>query len=69
MTDGTTSDAAKPFLPLAEPQLFVSDIAAAQAFYERKLGFTTRFTYANRPSMPRSSAMARGSTCGMSTNR
>lgn len=49
MTDSMTSDAAKPFLALAEPQLFVSDIAAARAFYEQKLGFTTRFTYGEPP--------------------
>ncbi|RWQ70966.1 MAG: VOC family protein [Mesorhizobium sp.] len=49
MTDSTTSDAEKPFLALAEPQLFVCDIAAARAFYEQKLGFTTRFTYGEPP--------------------
>ena len=29
----------------AEPQLFVSDIAAALAFFAEKLGFETAFTY------------------------
>ncbi|MBA1139389.1 bleomycin resistance protein [Mesorhizobium neociceri] len=49
MTDSTTSDAQKPFLAMAEPQLFVSDIAATCSFYEQKLGFTTRFTYGEPP--------------------
>jgi len=49
MTDSTTADAPKPFLAVAEPQLFVSDIAAACSFYEQNLGFTTRFTYGEPP--------------------
>ena len=49
MTDRTASDTAKPLLAFAEPQLFVSDIDAACAFYEQKLGFRTRFTYGEPP--------------------
>jgi catechol 2,3-dioxygenase-like lactoylglutathione lyase family enzyme len=45
MTDRTASETAKPFLAFAEPQLFVSDIDTACAFYGQKLGFRTRFTY------------------------
>jgi catechol 2,3-dioxygenase-like lactoylglutathione lyase family enzyme len=33
------------FLTGAEPQLFVTDIAAALAFYSAKLGFEVRFAY------------------------
>lgn len=49
MTDRTPPDAEKPFLAFAEPQLFVSDIDAACAFYRQKLGFRTRFTYGEPP--------------------
>ena len=35
----------KPSLLAAEPQLFVSDIAASCAFYTRKLGFAAAFIY------------------------
>ena len=49
MTDRTASHTAKPLLAFAEPQLFVSDIDAACAFYEQKLGFRTRFTYGEPP--------------------
>lgn len=36
---------AQPMLIAAEPQLFVTDVAAAIAYYTAKLGFTTVFTY------------------------
>jgi uncharacterized glyoxalase superfamily protein PhnB len=49
VTNPTTSDAEKPLFALAEPQLFVSNINAACAFYEQKLGFTTRFTHGEPP--------------------
>lgn len=49
MIDSTTADASQPFLAVAEPQLFVSDIKAACSFYEHKLGFKTRFTYGEPP--------------------
>jgi catechol 2,3-dioxygenase-like lactoylglutathione lyase family enzyme len=39
----------KPDLTQAEPQLFVSDINAACAFFEHKLGFTVVFTYGDPP--------------------
>lgn len=45
MTDRIASDAEKPLLAFAEPQLLVCDINAACAFYEQKLGFTTRFAH------------------------
>lgn len=49
VTDRTATDAAKPHLAFAEPQLFVSDIEAACNFYRQKLGFETRFTYGEPP--------------------
>jgi catechol 2,3-dioxygenase-like lactoylglutathione lyase family enzyme len=49
VTDRTATDAARPFLAFAEPQLFVSDIEAACDFYRQKLGFETRFTYGEPP--------------------
>ena len=49
MTDRTPADAARPVLAFAEPQLFVSDIDAACAFYGQELGFRTRFTYGEPP--------------------
>jgi catechol 2,3-dioxygenase-like lactoylglutathione lyase family enzyme len=33
----------------AEPQLYVGDIAAALAFYQRKLGFAAAFSYGDPP--------------------
>jgi catechol 2,3-dioxygenase-like lactoylglutathione lyase family enzyme len=39
----------KPILVAAEPQLFVSDIAASCEFYTKKLGFTVAFTYGDPP--------------------
>ncbi len=36
-------------LTAAYPQLFVADIAAACAFFEHKLGFTTVFQYGSPP--------------------
>jgi catechol 2,3-dioxygenase-like lactoylglutathione lyase family enzyme len=36
-------------LLFAEPQLFVSDMAAACAFYEGKLGFSVAFAYGEPP--------------------
>ncbi|QPC92559.1 VOC family protein [Mesorhizobium sp. INR15] len=48
MTSRTT-DATKPLLAFAEPQLFVSDIEAACDFYRQKLGFETRFTHGEPP--------------------
>lgn len=41
--------ATRPVLTLAEPQLFVSDIKAACAFFEHKLGFTVGFTHGDPP--------------------
>jgi len=37
-------------LVAAYPQLFVTDFAAARAFYEQQLGFATTFTYGKPPS-------------------
>lgn len=39
----------QPVLTQAEPQLFVSDITAACAFFEHKLGFTVGFTHGDPP--------------------
>jgi catechol 2,3-dioxygenase-like lactoylglutathione lyase family enzyme len=39
----------RPVLTQAEPQLFVSDIKAACAFFEQKLGFTVVFTHGDPP--------------------
>lgn len=39
----------EPVLTQAEPQLFVSDITAACAFFEHKLGFTVGFTHGDPP--------------------
>ncbi len=49
VTDRIATDAAKPHLAFAEPQLFVSDIEAACDFYRRTLGFETRFIYGEPP--------------------
>ncbi|BCG87845.1 hypothetical protein MesoLj113c_39550 [Mesorhizobium sp. 113-3-9] len=49
VTDHAATDAVKPYLAFAEPQLFVRDIAAACNFYREKLGFETRFTYGEPP--------------------
>lgn len=49
-TSGSIPDAsARPVLTQAEPQLFVSDIDAASAFFERKLGFTVGFVHGDPP--------------------
>jgi catechol 2,3-dioxygenase-like lactoylglutathione lyase family enzyme len=39
----------KPQLHSAEPQLFVSDVAASCEFYRKKLGFTIAFIYGEPP--------------------
>lgn len=39
----------QPILTQAEPQLFVSDINAACAFFEHKLGFSVGFTHGDPP--------------------
>src|SRR5688572_15645992 len=38
-----------PILTAAEPQLFVSDLESACAFFTRKLGFAVAFTYGEPP--------------------
>jgi catechol 2,3-dioxygenase-like lactoylglutathione lyase family enzyme len=40
---------ARPKLLGAEPQLFVADVQASCAFYEKKLGFTVAFMYGEPP--------------------
>ena len=51
--DGMTSATSRPnatlFLEIAEPQLFVTDIAASCAFFTEKLGFTVGFIYGEPP--------------------
>jgi catechol 2,3-dioxygenase-like lactoylglutathione lyase family enzyme len=49
MTDKQTSKTARPVLNPAEPELFVADFEAAQAFYTDKLGFEVVFTYGEPP--------------------
>jgi catechol 2,3-dioxygenase-like lactoylglutathione lyase family enzyme len=49
MTDGRAHTLGKSTLVAAEPQLFVSDIAASCAFYTTKLGFAVAFTYGEPP--------------------
>lgn len=49
MTDQAGSMISKPFLALAEPQLFVSDIEASCVFYVEKLGFEIGFVHGEPP--------------------
>ena len=49
MTDVEAERLSKPLLLAAEPQLFVTDIAASSEFYTAKLGFTVAFTYGEPP--------------------
>jgi catechol 2,3-dioxygenase-like lactoylglutathione lyase family enzyme len=49
MTDHQVDTLSKPALLGAEPQLFVTDIARACAFYVGKLGFSVAFTYGEPP--------------------
>lgn len=49
MTTSAASGAGAPFIAAAEPQLFVSDMAAACDFYIRKLGFKLGFSYGEPP--------------------
>ncbi|WP_395676867.1 bleomycin resistance protein [Inquilinus sp.] len=49
MTDPTSPGLARPVLIAAEPQLFVSDIAASCDFYSRSLGFAVVFIYGDPP--------------------
>jgi catechol 2,3-dioxygenase-like lactoylglutathione lyase family enzyme len=46
---GHTDAIAKAIITAAEPQLFVSDIAASCDFFAGKLGFTVAFTYGEPP--------------------
>jgi catechol 2,3-dioxygenase-like lactoylglutathione lyase family enzyme len=45
----TTASTARATLLAAEPQLFVTDLAAALAFYAGTLGFAVSFSYGNPP--------------------
>jgi len=49
MTDTQVQTLSKPVLLAAEPQLFVTDIAASCEFYTRKLGFSVAFSYGKPP--------------------
>ena len=49
MTTSATSETGKPFLALAEPQLFTADIKRACDFYTGKLGFRVKFLYGDPP--------------------
>jgi catechol 2,3-dioxygenase-like lactoylglutathione lyase family enzyme len=45
MNDQRSDAPPKPTLLFAEPQLFVTDVGAACAFYTSKLGFAVAFSY------------------------
>lgn len=49
MPKRASSTSPEPCLTGAEPQLFVSDVPAACAFYVDKLGFAVTFTYGDPP--------------------
>jgi catechol 2,3-dioxygenase-like lactoylglutathione lyase family enzyme len=49
MTNTQAESLSKPTLLAAEPQLFVTDIAASTEFYSAKLGFAVAFTYGEPP--------------------
>lgn len=49
MTDAQIQTLARPVLLAAEPQLFVTDIAAACEFYASKLGFSQAFSWGEPP--------------------
>ena len=49
MNDIPAEALSKPTLLAAEPQLFVSDVAASCEFYTKKLGFTVAFIYGEPP--------------------
>ncbi|HKF61372.1 MAG TPA: VOC family protein [Dongiaceae bacterium] len=49
MTSSAAAETGRPFLTLAEPQLFTGDIRAACAFYTGKLGFQVKFLYGDPP--------------------
>lgn len=44
-----TATLSKPTLLVAEPQLFVADVAVSCEFYTKKLGFTVAFMYGEPP--------------------
>jgi catechol 2,3-dioxygenase-like lactoylglutathione lyase family enzyme len=49
MTDAQAQALFKSTLVAAEPQLFVSDIAASCEYYTKRLGFAVAFTYGEPP--------------------
>ena len=49
MTETQAEKLPHPTLLAAEPQLFVTDVAASVRFYVEKLGFAARFTYGDPP--------------------
>jgi catechol 2,3-dioxygenase-like lactoylglutathione lyase family enzyme len=49
MSKQSEEKADRPFLIAAEPQLFVSDIAASCAFFTQSLGFSVAFIYGDPP--------------------
>ncbi len=49
MTDRHAETLVKPMFFGAEPQLFVTDIAASCEFYTKKLGFTVAFIHGEPP--------------------
>jgi uncharacterized glyoxalase superfamily protein PhnB len=49
VTTPTEKPSGEPVLLGAEPQLFVTDLAAAIDFYRDRLGFSVRFTYGEPP--------------------
>ena len=49
MSNQEPATTARPILCAAEPELFVTDFDAAQAFYTEKLGFEVVFTHGEPP--------------------
>ena len=63
MKESSASTVGTSVILASEPQLFVSDIESALAFYVQKLGFRVVFSYGERPFTRRSLAMAAALTC------
>jgi hypothetical protein len=60
MKESPASSVGTSVIVASEPQVFVSDLEAASAFYVHKLGFKVVLTMENRPSGLRSLAMGVG---------
>ena len=49
MTRQVQPDVARPFITVAEPQLFVADVRTSCDFFIQNLGFTIAFVYGDPP--------------------